>query len=227
MGIPTTLAKLSGAAALTMALVGGGTLAASAAFAAEEPISPADAPGIMERPWPEYPADGDTHTNILVATAYLHNQTDGDGVPYWDEPPTNTYTPRLKEVLEVYQDDHRLGDHGELKEEMWQHFSDIQFDLNTPRAPWGPPSGLNYYGTGHEGPGVEALQTLLIHQGYLDDEDLDGIFGGDTEDAVIRYQTDVVCDEEAISVSAASCVDGLAGEVTFRALVAFQPGEAP
>lgn len=225
MGNLTTLAKLSGAALLTMGLAGGSTMTASAASADDEPIAPADAPEIMERPWPEYPADGETHMNILVATTYLNNQTDEDGVPYWDEPPTNTYTPQLAEVLEVYQDDHGLGDHGELKEEMWQHFSDIQFDLNTTRAPWGPPEGLNYYGTGHEGPGVEALQSLLIHQGYLDEGELDGVFGENTEDAVMRYQTDVVCDEASIRVSVANCVDGLAGEVTWRALVAFEPGE--
>lgn len=228
MGNLTTFARLSGAALLTLGLVGGGTLTASAASAAsadEEPIAPADAPEIMERPWPEYPADGDTHMNILVATTYLNNQTDENGNPYWDEPPTNTYTPQLKEVLEVYQDDHGLGDHGELKEEMWQHFSDLQFDIHTPSVPWGPPGEQNFYTLDNTGPGVEALQSLLIHQGYLDEGDLDGYYGDDTREAVVQYQTDVVCDEASIRVSAANCIDGLAGEVTWRALVAFEPGE--
>lgn len=230
MGNLTTAARLSGTALLTMGLIGGGTLTASAAFANEtdvEPIAPADAPEIMERPWPEYPADGETHMNILVAMTYLHHQTDADGNPYWDEPPTNTYNEEFKKALTVYQGDFGLGEHGELKEEMWQHFSDIQFDYETPRATWGPPASQNYYGIGDQGAGVEALQSLLIHQGYLDSSELDGHYGEITETAVIRYQTDVVCDEASIAISAADCIDGLTGEVTFRALVAFEPGETP
>lgn len=226
MGNLTTLAKLSGAALLTMGLIGGGTLTATAAFADDEPIAPADAPEIMERPWPEYPADGETHMNILVATTYLNNQLNGEDDPYWDEPPTNTYSPVLEEVLLEYQADKGLGEHGELKEEMWQHFSDLQFDTSTPSVPWGPGGGRNYYDTGDSGPGVQAVQSLLIHHGYLDSGELDGHYGPITKNAVTEFQTDVVCDEAGISVSAAACVDGLTGEVTWRALIAFAPGES-
>jgi hypothetical protein len=225
MGNLTTLAKLSGAALLTLGLIGGGVLTASAAFADDQPISPADAPEIMERPWPEYPADGETHTNILVATTYLNNILDADGDPYWDEPPTNTYSPVLEEVLLQYQAAQGLGEHGELKEEMWQHFSDLQFDTSTVGVPWGPGGGRNFYDQGDSGAGVEAVQSLLIHHGYLPPEQLDGQYGPVTQGAVEAFQTDVVCDEASIGVSAAACVDGWTGEVTYRALIAFAPGE--
>lgn len=225
MGALTKFTKLSGAALLTAGLVAGGTLAATSASADEQPIEPADAPEIMERPWPAYPDDAETHTNIVVATTYLHHQTDEDGLPYWGEPPTNTFNEDLREVLKVYQDDHELGEHGELQEEMWGHFSDIQFDFNTTRATWGPPESQNFYTVGDGGPGVEALQSLLIHQRYLDADGLDGEFGEDTRDAVIGFQTDVVCDEASIGVNVSDCIDGLAGEVTWRALVAFEPDE--
>jgi hypothetical protein len=225
MGNLNTLTKLSGTALLTLGLVGGGTLTASAAFADDGPIAPADAPEVMELPWPEYPADGDTHTNILVATTYLNNLLDANSEPHWDEPPTNTYSPALEEVLFEYQEFQGLEENGELKEELWQHFSDLQFDLSTVGVPWGPGESRNYYDQGDSGAGVEAVQSLLIHHGYLDADGLDGQYGPGTQSAVEDFQTDVVCDEASISVSAADCVDGWTGEVTWRALIASESGQ--
>ena len=225
MGALTKFTKLSGAALLTAGLVAGGTLAATAASADEQPIEPADAPEIMERPWPAYPDDAETHRNIWVATLYLNNQIDDDGNPYWGQPPTNTFSPELEEALSVYQDDMELGEHGHLKEEMWGHFSDLQFGSTAAEVPWGPREGQNFYTVGDSGPGVHALQSLLEFHEYLPPEGVDGDFGTDTEQAVIEFQTDVVCDEADIGVSASDCIDGLVGEVTWRAQVAFEPDE--
>ncbi|HJE60564.1 MAG TPA: peptidoglycan-binding protein [Nocardiopsis listeri] len=214
MGGISKFTKISGVALLTAAFIGGGAFTASTAMADDEPIAPADAPEIMERPWPEYPADGETHNNIWVATTLLNAQTDPDGDPYWDQDATNAWNGEIEEVLLTYQDDKDLGEHGELKEEMWQHFSDIQYQDG---VSWGPGNGRDYYDTGDSGPGVYALQSMLIDHGYLDSTQLDGQYGEITKLNVTRFQTDHVCDQ--VSVSEAACVDGLTGEVTWRALV--------
>lgn len=209
----TTIARVSGVAAATAALLGLGTLTATTAMAEERPIDPADAPEIMERPWPEYEV-GESHPNIWVVSTILTAETDGNGDPYWGEEPTGELTDELSEALTVYQDDEGLGNHGQIKEELWGHFSDAQFPGD---AAWGPGDGRDFYTIGDSGEGVENVQEMLINQDYLTEDDKDGVYGSVTEEAVMDFQGDQVCSE--VTLSEAQCVDGLTGEVTWRALV--------
>jgi len=209
-------ARITGVAVATAALVGAGLFSANTTAAAEErPIDPAEAPEIMENPWPEYAA-GDSHANIDAVTTYLTVETDANGAPYWEEAPTQEFTEDLPDVLLAYQADRGLGEHGEIKEELWGHFSDAQFGGG---ADWGPANNA-FYAQGDTGEGVEALQRLLIHHGYLDEGGDDGQYGPGTEGAVEDFQSGQMCPE--VSVAAQDCVDGLAGEVTYRALVTIE-----
>ncbi len=204
-------AKLATVVTAGAAVLGVSFWAMPSAMADDQPITPEEAPEIMERPWPEYPNDGETHKNIWVVSTYLAAEEDG-GEPYWPQDPTNTYSPDLAEAIERYQADHEIGEHGEIKEELWSHFSDAQFGSS--QAEWGPGDGRNYYTGTDSGPGVMAIQGMLIDQGYLDEGGLDGEFGDDTTAAVEDYQEAEVCDD-----GDTECVDGLAGEVTWRSLV--------
>ncbi|WP_017615676.1 peptidoglycan-binding domain-containing protein [Nocardiopsis salina] len=209
----STTAKVSGVAAATAALLGGGLYGATAASAEERPIEPAQAPQIMDTPWTEY-AVGDSHANVYAVTNYLTAETDDAGEPYWPEDPTEDLTQPVSDALLDYQADRGLGEHGEIKEELWGHFSDGQFV--TGAFGWGPANGA-FYTIDDTGVGVESVQYLLIHHGYLDEGGDDGHYGPVTEAAVEDFQANEVCPE--VDVSEQECVDGLAGEVTYRALV--------
>lgn len=208
-----TTARFSGVVAATAALLGLGTMTAGTAMAEERPIDPADAPEIMERPWPEYEA-GEKHSNIWVVSNILTVETDDSGEPYWDEEPTDEFTDELSEAVAAYQTDEGLGDHGNIKEELWGHFSDVQF---SGEAAWGPGDGRGFYTIPDTGEGVENIQEMLINQGHLDEDDKDGIYGQVTEEAVLDFQGEQVCGVAALSEP--QCQDGLVGVVTWRALV--------
>ncbi|QVQ51944.1 peptidoglycan-binding protein [Spiractinospora alimapuensis] len=201
------------------ALVGMATI--PSAMAEERPIDPADAPGIMDRPWPEYPNDTDQHPNIYAGTVILGAEYNSDGIPYWQDDPTDTYSEDLASAVEYYQLEEGLGEHGEMKEEFWGHLDSLQFDTSVETPDWGPRVGPDFYTNGDSGAGVEALQYLLFTQGYFDKEDdVDGQYGGDTTAAVKEFQRDHVCEEVEDEAAAQQCDDGLVGTVTWRALVA-------
>src|SRR5690625_487141 len=120
-------ARITGAAVATAALLRAGVFSANTAAAgAARPIDPAEAPEIMENPWPEYAA-GDSHANIDAVTTYLTVETDANGAPYWEEAPTQAFTVDLPDVLLAFQADRGLVEHGELKAELCGPFSEAQF----------------------------------------------------------------------------------------------------
>lgn len=203
---------LAGAALVGLATIPNAT-------AEERPIEPEAAPGIMDRPWPEYPSDTDQHPNIFAATTILAAETNSDGLPYWQEDPTDTYSDDLATAVEYYQLEEGLGEHGEMKEEFWGHLDALQFDTDVETPDWGPQVGPDFYTNGDSGQGVIALQHLLYTQAYLDWDDVDGAYGGDTTAAVEEFQRDNVCAEVEDVAAEQQCDDGLVGTVTWRALI--------
>lgn len=212
----STTAKVSGVAAATTALLGASLFGATAVSADDRPIEPAEAPQIMDTPWPEY-AVGDSHANVYAVTNYLTAETNDEGEAYWTEDPTEELTQEVSDALLEYQADRGLGEHGEIKEELWGHFSDGQFVDGS--FGWGPGNG-EFYTVGDSGEGVESVQYLLIQHGYLAEGGDDGQYGGDTEAAVEDFQANEVCPEA--DTAEQECVDGLTGEVTYRALVSVE-----
>lgn len=210
-------AKVSGVAVATAALVGAGLFSANAVAAEDRPIDPADAPEIMERPWPEHGV-GETHANVWVVSNYLTVEFDDNGDPYWPHDPTEELDEELSEAIEQYQQDNGMGDHGHIHEELWGHFSEGQF--GGAAFDWGPGDGRDFYTQGDSGEGVESVQYMLIDHGYLDEDEPDGQYGPVTEEAVEDFQANEVCPE--LSISQQDCVDGLAGAVTYRALVTIE-----
>ncbi|MBE3001217.1 peptidoglycan-binding protein [Nocardiopsis sp. HNM0947] len=213
----STTARVSGVAAATVALLATGLFGVNTAAAQEQPIDPDRAHEIMETPWPEYEV-GDVHGNIELVSTYLTLETDEDGKPFWDEHPTRVFTEELADAVENYQAHVGLDEQRRIGEPEWDHFSDGQFPEDA--FDWGPPAGNNFYGPGDSGKGVGTVQFLLVERGYLDPGQVDEQYGSETEAAVEEFQADKVCPE--IDVSEQECVDGLTGEVTYRALVSVE-----
>ncbi|QVQ51943.1 peptidoglycan-binding protein [Spiractinospora alimapuensis] len=219
MTMMRSLARKSTIGLASVALLGGGMVATSATATAEEgPIEPADAPDIMDRPWPEYPNDTDTHINIYAATIILGAEVDENGDQFYGDHPIPNYTTAVEDAVLLYQADRGLGEHGEMKEEFWGHLDTIQFDRSTPNPDWGPDPVKWYYDLGDEGAGVLAIQNLLINYGYMPDNSDNGEYDTDTMDAVKEFQRDQVC-EEVVAEAQSPCDDGWVGTVTWRALV--------
>lgn len=200
------------------AIVGLATI--PSAMAEERPIDPADAPGIMDRAWPEYPTDAEQHANIYAATTILGAEYNSDGIPYWPVDPTDEWNDDLEAAVAYYHLEEGLGDDTRVMgEDFWGHLDALQYDTDVATPDWGPQIGPDFYTNGDEGAGVEALQYLLYNQDYLAEDEVDGQYGPLTTAAVEDFQRDNVCEEVQGEEAAQQCDDGLTGTVTWRALV--------
>ncbi|MDA8369829.1 MAG: peptidoglycan-binding protein [Nocardiopsaceae bacterium] len=190
----TATVVASGALALTVGLAG-----APAALADRVGDDPPEQLGaeLMARPYPTY-SQGDRGYIVRAIQHMLIPTVDydpGDGV-------FGVYTPHVTDAVRAWQEENNgVPEHaeGKVETETWNMFRDWYGEVGR-------------HSSGHK---VSAAQSMLVERGYLDPDDIDGIFGGVTEDAVISFQEDT-CTE-----GGEECLvgDGWVGPLTFRALV--------
>ncbi|MFD0773814.1 peptidoglycan-binding protein [Streptomonospora algeriensis] len=176
------------------------------ALAAGFAVAPAASADRLGEEQPELQAE----VNALPWTAY----TEGDsgyivrGIQYLlegaagydpgDDGYDGVYDAAVTDSVVSYQKAQDIPDSGDVGTETWAHLR----------------SWYGEAGRGHTGPRVSAAQSWLVERGHLEEFQIDGIFGPDTEAAVREFQADTCND-------AGECLadDGWVGPLTFRALV--------
>ncbi|KIH98620.1 hypothetical protein LP52_11690 [Streptomonospora alba] len=145
-------------------------------------------------PWDTYTEGDSGHVvrgiqHLLAGAADYDPGDDGfDGV----------YDAAVTESAVAYQNAQDIPDSGDVDTETWS-------DLRRWYGEAGP---------GHNGPKVAAAQSWLVERGHLEESQIDGIYGPNTEAAVRDFQADT-CNDAGQCLA----VDGWVGPLTFRALV--------
>jgi len=186
----------------TAAVVASGALALGAVFAAA-PAASADRLGdkqpatleaeIAALPWTTYSEGDEGYTvravqHLLAGAADYAPGDDGyDGV----------YDADVTAAVTGYQDSNDIPDSGDVDTETWAELRDWYGEA----------------GPGSSGHKVSAAQSMLVEHGYLEESQIDGIYGSNTTEAVKAFQADT-CDSEGQCLES----DGWVGPLTFRAL---------